>query len=145
MPRSRIDTTVRFETEIRMWTAAMKAGSARLECVTPGKAINLIARLNMCRAALRDELGSGIHMWDGFVTHRRDNVIIIQPKPRFDLSKLTDMYGNPIPVDDEAIIPRPPVPYQPMPANRQASRPARQTHEFDHTKPFGLDISDDKG
>lgn len=143
MPRPRIHPTVRFETEIRIWNSALQYGSARLECGTSGKAVNLITRLNMCRAALRDEVGSGKHAYDGFITHRYENVITIRPKPYFDLSKLTDMHGNPIQAPDEAIIPRPPVGEHFQPSIQPAAKPVRRTHEFDHSRPFGLDIAPD--
>lgn len=144
IPRAPAD---QYPDEFRIWYYAEHHEGARLPCRTEGHAINLIYKLNKARAAFRDELGLGIHLWDIFaVTKDKEDpsVVLIRPKQRMDLSQMTDLEGNPVDLEElKGIEPvklrtgAGPDPMQDF-APHKPTPPVtpRPFHTFDPTKPL---------
>jgi hypothetical protein len=107
--RPRIAPEARYPDEMRIWAAVYYARTFRLNQPTVGKAIQLVHRLNACRAQMRQEnaLSDGTIAWDGWVVRRVENVVLIVPREQLDLSGATDINGNPIHIPSEVdIMPR---------------------------------------
>lgn len=107
--RPRIAPHARYPVEMRIWAAVFEGGSFRMDMPTPGRAIQLVHRLNACRAQLRQEnaASDGTIALDGWVVRRTDNTVLIVPREFLDLTGATDKDGNPIHIPSELdIMPR---------------------------------------
>lgn len=72
---------MRYSSELAIWRDIMQHGGARLTVDTPGKAINVMMRLNRARSQLRGR--DGVTDYDAFsVTRAKDNErqIVVQPR-----------------------------------------------------------------
>jgi hypothetical protein len=99
MARPKIDPRIRYAQEIKIWKVAEITQSANYDCGTKNAAIAKMHRLHMARAALREELGVGAHLWDIYVVRINGSVVSIVPKELLDMSGFRDKDGNPIAAD----------------------------------------------
>lgn len=148
MGRPRINPNLRYDFEINMWRAAVTKGAASYTCETPKEAIHLNHRLNMARAAIRDQSQDGYMDWDVFVARHKDCTVTIERKRELNITDIKDGEGNPLTSDDwmevmDAPLLQPKMPVaKPKPAPTPTLMPPPpETH--DHTKPLDLDIADE--
>jgi hypothetical protein len=150
MARKPANPLIRFSFEIDMWKMAIAKGSAGYMCESPNKAIHLNHKLNMARAAIREEAPNGILDWDHFVARTSGCHVYIVRKEEMDITKITDADGNPPSPEDWMRAAETPIhAHQREPAITSANVIARlgtkmppppETH--DHTKPLDLDIAE---
>src|SRR5437870_4166136 len=96
MARPRINPLIRYSFEIDMWQLALARGSCGYCCDSPKKAIHLTHRLNMARAAVRDDSANQYVDWDVFVARHNGCMVTITRKDELDVTKITDAEGNPL-------------------------------------------------
>jgi hypothetical protein len=95
--RPRTDPHIRFNAEVSYWNLAMQSGSLALPCADNKKAIHLMHRMNMARAAVRDTQPGRFLPWDEYVVRLNGASIIILPKEDLvDVTQITQADGSPI-------------------------------------------------
>jgi hypothetical protein len=146
MARPKLHPSVRFNSEITYWQLAVQRGSLALPVANATKAIHLMHRLNMCRAAYRDLNPERTLPWDNYVVRPKGSQVTITLKEDLvDIAAITDIDGNPLTTADwEATYAHPLEQVQPAPVPKtpKLTMPA-PPETFDNTKPLDLDVADE--
>lgn len=96
MARPRLSLNLRFKDIIPIWDAVERDDGGAIACASTNDAIALVYRLNQYRKLLRESADLGTTMLDAFVIRRHDDQVVIEPRPTFDLSRMTKLDGTPI-------------------------------------------------
>jgi hypothetical protein len=150
MARPRINPLIRYSFEIDMWQLALARGSSGYTCESPKKAIHLTHKLNMARAAIREQSANQYVDWDLFVARQNGCQVIITRKDELDVTKITDADGNPLTAEDWNKAAETPIQVEDRPraakfhqenvTTKLGSKPP-PPETFDPNAPLGLDIT----
>jgi len=96
MSRPRKNPVERFNDILPLWSAAELKGGVEFTAPNENTAINIVYRLNQYRKIMRDMSDIEHTSLDTFVVRREANIVIIMPRPTFDLSTMRTLDGQPI-------------------------------------------------
>jgi hypothetical protein len=116
MARPKQDPEQAFMEETSIWQAAIRTNGAFFPTESPKRAIHVMHRLNMARAAIREKYGHRFLAWDGYVVRSKPDGVSIEPKRELvDLFEMRDLQGNK--VDPAVIVASSETPIVPRPDN----------------------------
>jgi hypothetical protein len=99
MARPKQDPEQAFMQETSIWQAAIQTNGGFFPAESAKRAIHIMHRLNMARAAIREKYNHRFLAWDGYVVRPKSDGVSIEPKR--DLVEMRDLDGNKV---DPAVI-----------------------------------------
>lgn len=96
MSRPRKDPVERFNDILPMWSAAEMKGGVEFTAPNESTAVNIVYRLNQYRKIMRSMSDIEHTSLDKYIVRREGRVVIIMPRPTFDLSTMRTLDGQPI-------------------------------------------------
>jgi hypothetical protein len=96
MSRPRKNPVERFNDILPLWNAAELQSGVEFTAPNENTAINIVYRLNQYRKIMREMSDIEHTSLDSFVVRREGRIVIIMPRPTFDLSTMRTLDGRPI-------------------------------------------------
>ena len=96
MSRPSKNPVERFNDILPLWNAAELKGGVEFTAPNENTAVNIVYRLNQYRKIMRDMSDIEHTSLDAYVVRREGRIVIIMPRPTFDLSTMRTLDGRPI-------------------------------------------------